>query len=452
MREFNLPDLGEGLESAEILEWLIEPGDAVALNQDLCVVETAKASVTIPSPFEGVLVDRFGEAGEEVRVGALLVRISSMGDHAADTPTAAPKQPANGGRKSVLVGYGTDDSPQAGRRRRRQKGAPAVVEATPAIVAAPDVEAVEAPAGRPNAKPPVRHLAKQLGVDISAVIGTGAEGQITREDVQDAAAGTSPTALATGARSAGGEAPQGGGIGFRGRYPGEVIPLRGVRKRIAERVTLSRSTIPDATAHLTVDCTALWAASRHLTEEAQVLRPGVRISPFVLGVRAAIVALRRFPTFNARIDEEQGEIRLLEQINIGIAADTERGLVVPVIRDTQDLSTLELAESVSSIIAAARDGSLTPNQLVGGTFTVNNYGAIGSDSGDPVINHPEAAILGIGSMRMRPWVVGDDVVPRRVTTLTVAFDHRVCDGGEAGRFLSFLGGAFEEPTGLLLHL
>jgi 2-oxoisovalerate dehydrogenase E2 component (dihydrolipoyl transacylase) len=228
-------------------------------------------------------------------------------------------------------------------------------------------------------------------------------------------------------------------------------------------MTTSRTEIPEATTSVTVDCTELWDASDRLTQAAQDQGHEVRVTPFALVARAAVIALRRFPTLNATLDTDAGEIRLLEPIHLGVAVDTDRGLLVPVIDDAHRRTTLELSGELNRLALAARDGSITPGELTGGTFTVNNYGALGNDWGDPIINYPEAGILGVGAMNERPWVVdgepggvGDSGPPRviavrRIVTLTIAFDHRICDGGEAGRFVAYVGRLVEDPTQILLH-
>ena len=249
-------------------------------------------------------------------------------------------------------------------------------------------------------------------------------------------------------------------LGFRGRAPGEVEQIRGIRKRIVEKMETSRREIPAASCTRQADLTELWDVRRELTDLARSEGYDVKITPFALIMRATVLALRRFPTLNARIDRQQGEIRLLEPIHLGFAADTEAGLVVPNIKDAHTKSTLQLALELGELAGKARAGSLTPGELTGGTFTVNNYGAFGNDDGDPIINHPEGGILGIGAIRERPWVVpsrsGDkdaagELSVRRVATFRLAFDHRICDGGEAGRFVTYVADLCEQPSRLLLH-
>jgi 2-oxoisovalerate dehydrogenase E2 component (dihydrolipoyl transacylase) len=502
IKDFKLPDLGEGLEEGEIVEWHVEVGDVIDLNQTVADVETAKAVVAVPSPFAGVVVERIGEIGEALEVGSVFLRIDisegaggaakapthegeaspaqggfEAGAAAADaavpdadaTPTgaiAADEGPTDAGRTTStgldadeepqpLVGYGQGKSgPARGRRRRSANGD-------------------EAPAGDGQvttavlAKPPVRKLAKDLGVDLAALApGSGPDGVITREDVQQAADATpsdetAPTIDAASVAASAAAPPQptlrpGSGEkavpGFRGRVPGEVEQIRGIRKRIVEKMELSRREIPEATCSREADLTELWEVRRTLTAMARDEGFDVKITPFSLVMRAAVLGLRRFPTLNARIAREVGEIHLLEHINLGFAADTERGLMVPNIKDAHTKSTLQLALELTELAGQARDGSIGPGPLTGGTFTVNNYGAFGNDDGDPIINHPEGAILGIGAIRERPWVVDGELAVRRVARFTLAFDHRICDGGEAGRFVTYVADLCEQPAKLLLHV
>ncbi len=501
IRDFTLPDLGEGLEEGDVVAWHVEVGDEIELNQTVAEIETAKAVVEVPSPFAGTVVERVGEVGETLEVGAVFLRVDTAGGagagagsgsgdagappSAADDPDAddlevtvaagpadelAEDRPSTGldadSEPQPLVGYGQ----RGGGTRRRRRGGATAASAAPAS---------DAPA-RVLAKPPVRKLAKDLGVDLAAIApGSGQDGVITREDVR-AAADAAPAAAAPAAAAprtapdaaTTSPAPPVPGVdrdaavtaGFRGRTPGDVEPVAGIRKRIVEKMELSRRTIPEATCSREADVTALWQLRRELTDAAAADGYAVKITPFAVVLRAVVVALRRFPTLNAsmvgREDGAAGEIHLHEAIHLGFAADTDRGLVVPVIRDAHRLTTLQIAAELNRLATAARDGKLTPAELSGGTFTVSNYGAFGNDDGDPVINHPEGALLGVGAMRERPWVVpaasGDPDEPgqlavRRTCRFTLAFDHRLSDGGEAGRFVTSVADLCEQPTRLLLH-
>ncbi len=390
-REFLVPDLGEGLQDATITSWSVAVGDAVELNQTLCTVETNKAEVEIPSPFAGQVLELGGAAGDTLTVGSLLVRIA--------TDEAAPKEPAptvNGvatPRKSVLVGYGADDTMDASRR----------TSGTP----------------RARAKPPVRKLAAELHVDLDALApGTGPEGIVTRADVQ-AAAGTS-----------------------------EVVDVGGVQAAMARRMSLSRKEIPDAHARVDVDCSALLQL-RDRIRAAEVELP---VTPFVLTLRLLVLALGRHPLLNSTwLDTMEGaQIHRHPSVHLGFGVAAPRGLLVPVVRDAQTMTTRELAAAVTRLVEQARAGTLSPAELSGSTFTVSNFGALGLDDGVPVINYPEAAILGMGSIKPRPVVIDDAVVARPTMSLTCAFDHRIVDGAQAAAFLRDLRGLVEAPELALL--
>jgi pyruvate dehydrogenase E2 component (dihydrolipoamide acetyltransferase) len=376
VREFTVPDLGEGLEDATITTWQVAVGDEVALNQVLCTVETNKAEVEIPSPYAGRIVELGGAEGETLPVGAPLVRIAS-------TDAAV--------RKPVLVGYGTDDAMDGSRRR-------------------------------PRAKPPVRKLAADLHVDMASVApGSGPDGIVTRDDVLAAV-----------------EAPR-----------QHDVRVSGVRLEMARRMALSRTEIPDAHASVQVDCSALLRLRDRLGEVS-----AEPITPFVLTLRLLTVALGHHPVLNSTwIDTVDGpRIHVHPTVHLGIGVAAPRGLLVPVVPDAPAKSTRELASAVNRLVADARAGTLKPTELQGSTFTVSNFGALGLDEGVPVINHPEAAILGIGSLKPRAVVVDGAVVARPTMTLTCAFDHRVADGAQAAAFLGELRDLIESPELALLDL
>jgi 2-oxoisovalerate dehydrogenase E2 component (dihydrolipoyl transacylase) len=496
IKDFKLPDLGEGLEEGEIVEWHVEVGDVIELNQTVADVETAKAVVAVPSPFAGKVVERIGELGEPLEVGSVFLRIDvdveggavAEGDDAAGPAADSDASPAQAGFEAGAAaaevaapdadaepggavagerrpssGLDADEEPQplvgygqgkGGARRRRRGGGAADAVTEPAADA------------KPLAKPPVRKLAKDLGVDLAAIApGSGPDGVITRDDVQAAAdRAPSEAAAPTAAKpaTAAAAAPAGPPLsaagagekavpGYRGRAPGEVEPIRGIRKRIVQKMETSRREIPEATCSRTADLTDLWELRKDLTEQARADGFDVKVTPFALILRAVILAVRRFPTINASIDREAGEIRLHEHVNLGFAADTDRGLVVPNIKDAHTLSTLQLAMELNRLATAAREGTITAAEMTGGTFTVSNYGAFGNDEGNAVINHPEGAILGVGAIRERPWVVGGELAVRRTCTFSLAFDHRISDGGEAGRFVTYVGDLCENPARILLH-
>ncbi|MDQ3931830.1 MAG: 2-oxo acid dehydrogenase subunit E2, partial [Actinomycetota bacterium] len=304
----------------------------------------------------------------------------------------------------VLVGYGESLGPS--RRPARSRG-----------------EVV-----KPLAKPPVRRLAKDLGVDLVGLApGSGPGGIVTGGDVREAAAAPAEKKLESS------------------------VPLSGVRKLVAEKTARSRAEIPEATCGLWVDCTALWEVRERLSAAAAAEGTHVGLTPFALLLRATVLTLRRFPMFNSRLDLEAGEIRLLEEIHLGIATDAPQGLVVPVIRNAERRSTLDLASELQRLVADCRQGSIGQEELAGSTFTVTNYGALGLDDGNPVINYPESAILGVGAMKERPWVVAGVLAVRRAAKLVCVFDHRVMDGAEAAGFLGHLGALVEDPVRMLLQ-
>ena len=435
IRTFLVPDLGEGLEDVVIVEWLIDEGATLELNQPLCVVETAKAEVEIPAPFAGRLLERGGEAGETLAVGANLARIetTAAAAGASSAAGAAVAEPADGGapsgaeevrgRDPVLVGYGVDEAQDRSRRAGGRR--------------APRPAGSRGPADRPLAKPPVRRLARRLGVDLASLApGSGPGGIVTRSDVDAAAEqrnGASGLPASPGSRDA-----------------EEIVPVRGIRARIATQMAHSRHEIPDATCSVHVDCTALLEVRGRLAERSQRAGRDPVVTPFALLCRTVVAALVENPLLNSSFDPEGPSIQLHRDVNLGIGTATERGLLVTVIRGAHQRSTFELAAELRRLSAEAREGSLPPQDMVGSTFTISNFGALGLDEGVPVINHPEAAILGVGSIKKRPVVVGDDVVARPTASLTLAFDHRVCDGVEAARFLGTVSELVEHPDLMLL--
>jgi 2-oxoisovalerate dehydrogenase E2 component (dihydrolipoyl transacylase) len=407
-REFLLPDLGEGLEEAEIVKWLVAEGEEIALNQPLVEVNTAKALVEIPSPFAGRVAKLHGAEGEVVFVGKPLVTVEVEGAATADGAPAAPaeQKPASDARPKrtpVLVGYGVED-----------EDPPAAVGASP--------PARRGDKGGPvPASPPVRRLAKELHVDLSAVTGTGPDGRVTREDVEKAA------------ESGSGPAPR------RGEGE-ERIPVRGTRRLIAEKMARSAREIPHVTTFLTVDAFYLDQFRRELQEQS-----GERISPLPIVVRALVDTCREHRMLNASFDAEAHEIVLHASVNVGIATDTQRGLMVPVVRGADGKGVVELAREIGALTTRAREGKSTPDELVGSTITVSNVGSFGSEYGTPIINYPEAAILAIGVIDLRALVVDGEVEARPAMTLSMSFDHRLLDGAEAGRALRFLGDILESP-------
>ncbi len=406
MPEFLLPDLGEGLEEAEILAWHVQVGDHVAVDQEIVEVETAKAAVAVPVPYAGLVAEIHAAPGAVVAVGHPLITIA---------------EEASG---NVLIGYGTMTAPRRGTRsaRRSSRRVPAQAPATaPAAVPAP---------GRrgpvPVISPLVRKIARDAGLDLAGLTGTGPAGLVRREDVRRALARRTAAEPAAAAASP--------------ADPGEKrIPLRGLRRAAADKMTRSRREIPEATVWVDVDATGLLEARRALNAGS-----GQPVSLLALLARFALLGLRRYPELNARIGQD--EIIVPGHVHLGFAAQTDKGLVVPVVHDAHQLTTRELSAALTARTAAARGGTLTPAGLTGGTFTVNNYGVFGIDGSAAIINHPEVAILGLGRIIDRPWIVDGQVEARKVCELTMAFDHRACDGGTAGGFLRYVADCIESPV------
>ncbi|MFJ3836290.1 dihydrolipoamide acetyltransferase family protein [Streptomyces sp. NPDC090054] len=443
--EFKLPDLGEGLTEAEIVRWLVAVGDVVEIDQPVVEVETAKAMVEVPCPYGGVVTARFGEEGTELPVGAPLITVA-VGS--GTTPEPEPAETTSGSG-NVLVGYGTDHSRPARRRRVRPAGtaqaAPAAVAAAAPTVVAPVVPAAPAaPAAVgpvPVISPLVRKLARDNGLDLRALHGSGPQGLILRADVEAALAGASAAPDARPAVSAApDEAP-------RPAAQGERIPLKGLRGLVAEKLSRSRREIPEATCWVDADATELMAA-----RAAMNAVDGPKISVLALLARICTAALAKYPELNSTVDLAANEIVRLPAVHLGFAAQTERGLMVPVVRDAQDRSPESLSAEFARLTELARSGKLAPSDLTGGTFTLNNYGVFGVDGSTPIINHPEAAMLGVGRIIPKPWVHQGELAVRKVVQLSLTFDHRVCDGGAAGGFLRYVADCVENPAVLLRGL
>ncbi|MFI0987725.1 dihydrolipoamide acetyltransferase family protein [Streptomyces exfoliatus] len=459
--EFKLPDLGEGLTEAEIVRWLVSVGDVVAIDQPVVEVETAKAMVEVPCPYGGVVTARYGEEGSELPVGAPLLTVAVGGGTAvsgAAVPAAsAAEESASSGSSeqsgNVLVGYGTAE-PAARRRRVRhespavsQKPAPAAPAPVPVPVAAAPVPVAVGSGGHegpvPVISPLVRKLARDRGLDLREVRGSGPEGLILRADVELALAALdrpaaaqvpAPAPVATPAPS--GPAPA-----------GERIPLRGVRGAVADKLSRSRTEIPDATCWVDADATELMAARAAMNAAG-----GPKISLLALLARICVHALARFPELNSTVDTAAREIVRLPSVHLGFAAQTPRGLVVPVVKDAGTRTAESLTAEFARLTEASRQSALTPADLTGGTFTLNNYGVFGVDGSTPIINHPEAAMLGVGRIIPKPWVHQGELAVRQVVQLSLTFDHRVCDGGTAGGFLRYVADCVEQPAVLLRTL
>nr|WP_281430113.1 dihydrolipoamide acetyltransferase family protein [Kocuria marina] len=533
-----MPDLGEGLTEADILRWLVAEGDTVTMDQPIVEVETAKSAVEVPTPFEGVVHTLHGAEGDTLLVGQPLISVSDgieapesaagSGSDDAPEPThgagyreeelagtrpsaelsvdeADPEAGEDESSGNVLIGYGTSAAGSS-RRRRRKRGGPAAPDgAAPTGAAAHTHDALTAaPRMAPTVVSPlVRKLAREHGVDITALAGTGPGGLIMRRDVLAAleqvedqrsradAAGPAPTGLATAGPAApglttgapvppppapGGPGAQGGpagapkppaapapssspehggtgqdvdprtGLGVAAREP-----VKGVRKTIADAMTRSRGEIPEATVWVDVDATELL----RLRAELKAADPQTTPSLLALIARFTLAGLQRFPQLNARIDTAPDGSRTITRfqgINLGLAVESERGLMVPNLRNADRLSAVELTGAMREVIDVARSGKASPAQLSGSTFTLNNYGVFGTDGATPIINHPEVAILGIGRIIDKPWVVNGELAVRKVATLSIAFDHRVCDGGAAGGFIRFVADCIENPAGALARI
>ncbi len=466
IKEFPLPDLGEGLTEGEILKWLVQVGDTIELNQPIVEVETAKAAVEIPAKWAGQVSAIFHSEGETVEVGTAIIAIDTdpgagpapqspsapaaeptggSAGSATTTPSAeslaavemAPEEgavepgliggPAPGGRTAVLVGYGPRNT-VAKRRPRKTAETLAAAPAPAAVTSAPPRQepTPAPPAERPLAKPPVRKLAKDLGVDLYTLTGTGPDGSITRADVEQAQA--APRAVPA---AVGGE---------------QRIPVKGVRKLTAENMVASAFTAPHVTEFLTIDMTRSMRVLDRLRE-----LPGwrdARISPLVMVAKAVLVALERYPMVNSTWAGD--EIIVKDYVNLGIAAATERGLIVPNIKNAGQLSLRELADALTALVGTAKDGRTPPVDMAGGTFTITNVGVFGVDTGTPILPPGEAAILAFGAVREMPWVHKGKIKVRQVTTLGLSFDHRIIDGELGSKFLRDVGAFLTDPEATLL--
>ncbi len=481
IKEFRLPDLGEGLTESEILSWKVAVGDTVSLNQVIAEVETAKAVVELPSPFAGVIRELHEQPGTVVEVGKPIVSFE-VADDAGPAPAgnAAPSQgrtpaghraageePAAPKREPNLVGYGAVVE-SSGRPARRPRNLPPVAipgDTTPAGAApvrlepavtraaeskAPVVEpaettVIEARAGvpsgdRPRSTPPVRKLARDHGVDLALVTGTGPAGLITREDVQEflrqgsAGQATAPVGQA-----------RAGGEGERETR----TPIKGVRKHTAAAMVSSAFTAPHVTEFLTVDVTP----TMELLAKLRGARAfsGLKLTPLTLAAKAVLIALRRNPSLNSRWDEANQEIITFNYVNLGIAAATPRGLTVPNIKDADSLTLEQLAGALALLADTSRSGKTAPADLSGGTLSITNIGVFGIDAGTPILNPGEAAILALGAVRSMPWEYRGEVALRQVMTLSLSFDHRLVDGEQGSRFLADVGAILAEP-GMVLTM
>ncbi|WP_024817789.1 dihydrolipoamide acetyltransferase family protein [Arthrobacter sp. 31Y] len=496
MQVFKLPDLGEGLTEAELVNWLVAVGDEIVVDQPIAEVETAKSMVEVPSPYAGTVAELHGEAGQTLDVGKPLISIARAGSTSA-SPAAAPAPVPAGsvdpspvssgldvssdveaaaetyrteekaGSGNVLIGYGTPGGVTGGRTRPRK----ASVSVVDSAVAAPvSVTSVAEPVMEPSVagtripgklsaviSPLVRKMARDHGVSLEAIEGSGSSGLIMRRDVEAAitapsvAAAPSVPVSAPVAAPAAASADAGAVDGRTGLAVSARTPVRGVRKAVAANMTRSRSEIPEATVWVDVDATALLEMRAELKKRAPHDTPG--LLAFI--ARFVTAGLKKYPALNTRFEtaaDGTQEIVGFEGINLGFAAQTDRGLVVPSVRNAHELSARELDAEIRRLTAVARDGKATPTELGSGTFTLNNYGVFGVDGSAAIINYPEVAMLGVGRIIDKPWVVNGELAVRKVTELTLAFDHRVCDGETAAGFLRYVADAMENPGGALADM
>ncbi|MCM3503114.1 2-oxo acid dehydrogenase subunit E2 [Microbacterium sp. P26] len=438
---FVLPDVGEGLTEAEIVQWRVAPGDSVAVNDVIVEIETAKSLVELPSPYSGTVGELLASEGSTVEVGAPIITIGS-----SDADTPAPAEPVSVPEPSdpggaVLVGYGTGGAVSS----RRRKPAERPVKASVGVVA----------------KPPIRKLARDLGVDLSAVTPSGPAGEVTRDDVVKHAEQASvfrnietPAWGAVREETIPVSAPAAPAPAASAPAPAldareESIPVRGVRKATANAMTSSAYSAPHVSVWVDVDASRTMELVKRLKASPDFA--DVKISPLLIMARAVIWALRRTPMINAAwVDTEDGaQISVRHYVNLGIAAATPRGLLVPNIKDAQSMNTRELAKALENLTLTAREGKTSPADQTGGTFTITNIGVFGVDAGTPIINPGEAGIIALGAIRQKPWVVDGEVRPRWVTTVSGSFDHRVVDGDGISRFIADVASVLEEPALLL---
>ena len=471
--EFLLPDLGEGLPEAEIVQWHVAEGDTVTLNQTIAEVETAKAIVEIPSPYAGTVQGLHAAAGDVVEVGSPLVSFDLGGTEAgspaspsveatreagagaavetvAEAPLDAPADDIAARATPNLVGYGA--APASGNRpkRRARGGGTAVIDSDHAVREAAPHDVVKTgpidlPLERPRSTPPVRKLAKDLGVDLVLVAAAHPGEMVTRSHVEEFAARTpamaEPTASAPASTS---PVPAAGRTGDRVTR----TPIRGVRKHTAAAMVQSAFTAPHATTFLTLDVTATTELLASLKTDRAL--DGHRIGVLAIVAKAVCLALGRTPALNAKWDEPAGEIVEHHYVNLGIAAATDRGLVVPVIPDADRLDLVDLADAIAELAATARAGRTAPAAMTGGTFSITNVGVFGVDAGTPILNPGEAGILAVGAVRRTPWEHHGEIALRDVLTLSLSFDHRLVDGAEAARFLTDVAGVLREPGRAML--
>lgn len=476
VREFKMPDVGEGLTEAEILTWYVKPGDTVTDGQVVCEVETAKAAVELPIPYDGVVRELRFPAGTTVDVGTAIIAVDVAGGAPAvaepaveeteavesaaveSAPAEKESKPVGSGRQPVLVGYGVAAS---STKRRPRKGPEVPFQQAPAVVAvqtelnghAPAAPAPTTPAAgqsRPLAKPPVRKLAKDLGVDLATVIPSGPDGVITREDVHAAVTPTEAPATAPVTQAPAHAQAQVVPAAPAASYDAARetrVPVKGVRKATALAMVGSAFTAPHVTEFVTVDVTRTLKLVEELKQDKDL--QGLRVNPLLLIAKALLVAIKRHPDINASWDEANQEIVVKHYVNLGIAAATPRGLIVPNIKDAHAKTLPQLAESLGELVATAKEGRTSPAAMQGGTVTITNVGVFGVDTGTPILPPGESAILAVGAIKLQPWVHKGKVKPRQVTTLALSFDHRLVDGELGSKVLADVAAILEQPKKLI---
>jgi 2-oxoisovalerate dehydrogenase E2 component (dihydrolipoyl transacylase) len=421
---FRLPDLGEGLTEAALIRWLVAPGDTVRVDQPIAEVETAKSVVELPSPFAGTVAALHGTEGDTLAVGAPLLEVTdAAGAVAADVEKEAYRQEERAGSGNVLIGYGTSGHSGGTRRRKPVRATLAASAVSTSTTNRTGPVAVRSPI--------VRRLARDEGLDLHSIPATGADGAVTRGDVLRALSVRQPATS--------GELIAGLAVARR-------EPLGMLRKAVGAKLSRSRAEIPEATVWVDVDATDLW------TLRAAMAVDGRSPSFTAILAKYVLLALAAYPALGGRLSDDGTELIEFAGVNLGVATDTPRGLMVPVVRNAHELTIAELDAELRRVAESARGGTATPEQLAGSTFTLNNYGSLGVDGSAAIINHPEVAILGVGRMLERPWVVGGEIVPRRIVQLSLVFDHRVCDGGYAAGFLRTIVDAIEHPAQLYSRL
>lgn len=435
---FDLPDVGEGLTEAEIVSWKVKVGDVVGVNQIIVEIETAKSLVELPCPFAGTVTELLANEGDTVNVGSHIIAVAvseitsavATSMHEAVTGAITTVQATEEKKEPNLVGYGVAGTATSRRRKATTTTAPVVVNEGPAT----NLIAVVPGNGVVLAKPPVRKLAKDLGVDLTAVVATGPSGEVTREDVLAATGTAAPTTTQT--------------VSATPVYTGErdeIIPVKGVRKAIASAMVKSAFTAPHVSLFVDVDATRTMEYVKRLKTSPDFA--GVKVTPLLIMAKAIMWAVKRNPNVNSTWTDT--EIIIHHYVNLGIAAATPRGLIVPNIKDADQLSMVDLARALENLATVAREGRTTPQDMQNGTITITNIGIFGVDTGTPILNPGEVGIVALGSIRPKPWVVDNEIVIRQVTTVGATFDHRVVDGDVASRFVQDVASVLEEPALLL---